>query len=456
MRDIVVTLMILGTLPLILKRPYIGILVWSWISYMNPHRLAWGFAFSLPFAQIVAITFIISLVLNGQKIKFPANTTVYAFVTLLVWMLLTSLTGFYPELALEYYVQVLKIQFFTLLSIALISNVKELNQLITVIVLSIGFYSIKGGVFTILTGGAFRVWGPSGTFIEENNGLAIATLMIIPLMIYLRHLSEKTIVRNLWLFGIVTSAASAVGSQSRGALIAILAVAFFYWLKTKGKFLSGIVITICLVGGYQFMPESWHERMGTTVNYEEDASATSRLDSWQYNFNLASGRFMGGGFKKESKETYALYFGNIQTPYVAHSIYFSVLGDHGWIGFALFMFILWSTWRRLTRIASRLKKRQDLSQLLFLAKMLQVSLIAFMSGGAFLNLSYWDLPWHLVALALILEREVDLELEKNIEDDSSPTDPKITKDTPSERSGFKSGRAPRRRLPMEVSSGHSI
>lgn len=55
MRDILVTALILGSLPFILRRPYIGILVWAWVSYMNPHRLTWVFAYDLPFAQIVGV-----------------------------------------------------------------------------------------------------------------------------------------------------------------------------------------------------------------------------------------------------------------------------------------------------------------------------------------------------------------------------------------------------------------
>jgi len=48
MRDLFVTAVIFGLLPFIFKRPWVGILVWAWLSYMNPHRLAWGFALISP------------------------------------------------------------------------------------------------------------------------------------------------------------------------------------------------------------------------------------------------------------------------------------------------------------------------------------------------------------------------------------------------------------------------
>lgn len=404
MRDIIVTLMILGTLPMILKRPYIGILVWSWLSYMNPHKLAWGFAYSQPFAQIVAITFFLSLLFNKTKLELPSNFTIYCMFIFLGWMLLTSIMGFYPDRAIDYYMTVLKIQLFTFLTIAVIKDLERLNQLITVIVLSIGFFSIKGGVFTILTGGAFRVYGPPSTIIEENNALAVAILMIIPLMFYLRGVSEKKLFRWFWLFAILTSSASAIGSQSRGALVAIICVVLFFWIKSSSKLVTGLAMVVVMAAGYNFMPESWHQRMETTANYEEDASASSRLVSWEFNYNLANARFTGGGFKHSTKEMYRMYFGEVEKAYVAHSIYFSTLGDHGWFGLILFLLILAVTWRRLAVIISTSTKYPDSENLVLLAKMLQVSLIAYLSGGAFLNLAHFDLAWHIIAIAIIIER----------------------------------------------------
>jgi hypothetical protein len=73
MRDIVVTLAVFGSLPFIIKRPWIGILVWSWLGFMNPHRLAWGFATTLPFAMAVAITTILAMLLSKEEKKIPVD-----------------------------------------------------------------------------------------------------------------------------------------------------------------------------------------------------------------------------------------------------------------------------------------------------------------------------------------------------------------------------------------------
>ena len=74
MRDLFVTMVVFGSLPLILKRPYIGILMWSWIGYMNPHRLSWGFATDFPFAMIIAITTLTrDAIFREKKSVFPGH-----------------------------------------------------------------------------------------------------------------------------------------------------------------------------------------------------------------------------------------------------------------------------------------------------------------------------------------------------------------------------------------------
>ena len=401
MRDIIVTLLVFGSLPFILRNAYIGVLVWSWLSYMNPHRLAWGFAYDMPFAQIVAVTLFLSLLFSKEKQRLPGNFTIFVWVTFIIWMAISSFNAEYPEAAKDMYFQILKVQILTFITMVLITDIKKLNQLIWVIVCSIGYFSVKGGIFTLLTGGAFRVYGPPSSNITENNALAVAVLMVIPLMIYLYHISTHKWVRYGLIFGIVLSVISVLGSQSRGAIVAILGVGCFFWLKTKTKLVSGLSLVLLASLLLAFMPESWHERMESIYNYQEDDSAMQRINSWQYSINVANDRLTGGGLQSWSKGMFATYAPNPEWVFVAHSIYFSVLADHGWLGLIMFLLILGLTWRRLSMLIKRTKGERNASFNL-LARMLQVSLVAYMSGGIFLSLSYFDLPWHLIAIVILL------------------------------------------------------
>ena len=77
------------------------------------------------------------------------------------------------------------------------------------------------------------------------------------------------------------------------------------------------------------------------------------------------------------------------------------MAEHGWIGLMLFLGIGLMTWRTATWIIRQAKDRPDLAWLSDLSRSIQVSLVAFAGGGAFLGLSYFDLYWHLVAMVVI-------------------------------------------------------
>ncbi|MFT4517661.1 MAG: putative inorganic carbon (HCO3(-)) transporter [Halioglobus sp.] len=413
MRDVIITLMVFATLPFIVRNAYFGVLVWSWLSYMNPHRLCWGFAYTMPFAQIVAIVLLGSMVISTQEKKIPANALVMLWATFLAWLTFCAFMAVYQDLAFEQLDKVLKIQLITLVTMLLMNSMKQVNQLIWVIVFSIGFYSFKGGIFTLLTGGGFHVFGPDGSDIQENNALAVAVLMILPLMVYMQKFPPHRFVKTFMPYCIFFSMASVIGSQSRGAFLAILAVGGFFWLKSKSKFVTGLVFLILAGFTFMFMPQSWHDRMGSINDFEQDSSSMERIKAWEYAIGIANDRITGGGFNSWSMENYNKYAPGAKKAFVAHSVYFGVLNDGGWPGLGMLLGILFLMWRQLGRVISVSENDPDHADYNHLARMLQISMVAFMAGGAFLSLAYFDLAWHLMAITIVLTKlTVDLTEER--------------------------------------------
>lgn len=404
MRDLLIVLILCVGWLYTFKKPYVGVLVWSWLSYMNPHRLAYGFAFNAPFALITALILILVLLFTKEKQKIPINALTVIWLIFIVFMGVTTLFAFFPENAWIEYVRIIKIQLIIFITIILITDLNKLNQLIWIICLSIGYFSVKGGLFTILTGGSFKVFGPPDSFIGENNALAVAVLMTIPLIIYLHQITHHRWLRMGLLGSAILSFACALGSQSRGALIAFGAVSLFFWLKSRHKFGIGILLAIMAGGLLMFMPESWLGRMNTIQTYEEDASAMGRINAWEYAFNAANHNVLGMGLNSWSPITFAMYAPIPDDVHAAHSIYFSVLADHGWLGLLMFMLIYFMTWRKLSRLIKHTAIDLELREINFLARMLQVSFIAYLVGAAFLSLAYFDLPWHLVSFVILLEK----------------------------------------------------
>ena len=92
--------------------------------------------------------------------------------------------------------RVLKIQLFTFVGLLVLYRRIHVIALIWVLALSIGYYGVKGGLFTLLTGGSLRVWGPADSFIMDNNALAVAVTITIPLWVYLFIVHRAKVVAN--------------------------------------------------------------------------------------------------------------------------------------------------------------------------------------------------------------------------------------------------------------------
>jgi probable O-glycosylation ligase (exosortase A-associated) len=125
-----------------------------------------------------------------------------------------------------------------------------------------------------------------------------------------------------------------------------------------------------------------------------------RINAWLTNLTIASRHVTGGGFEIYTPEVYALYAPDPSNVLVAHSIYFSVLGEHGYIGLGLFL-LLWLLALRLSGEIAARAQEPGLQWARDLALMCQVALVGYAVGGAFLSLAYFDLPYNLIVMLVV-------------------------------------------------------
>ena len=398
MRDLVF-IGVVGLLLLIaLARPVVGIMVWSWISFMNPHRLVWGPAFSLPWATMAFAATVVGCVMAREPRSFRPTAITLLVGVLAIAVTLTSFAAIGPADAVwDKWERTIKMLIGLLLTAALLTERWRIHALIWIIVLSLGYFGVRGGLFTILTGGGFKVLGPSDSMIADRNHVAVALLFGIPLMNWLRMHSAHAVVRMGLAAAMVLTLFAAIGTQSRGALVAMVAVACMLWLRTRGRILSGLAIAVALVAVLAFMPHSWTERMTTIGEYQEDASAMGRIRIWEAALRIAAARpLTGGGFRSfYDQGVVNAYAPGIQAR-AAHSIYFEVIGEHGFAVFALWLTMILVGYLYTRSIIRMARGRLDLLWASDLARMSQVSMVAYLVGGAFLSLSYWDVFWTLM------------------------------------------------------------
>lgn len=384
-----------------LFKPWIGVLTWTWVSIMNPHKLTFGFLRDFPVAAITAGVTVLGVLLTQDRRKLPLSSVTYSLLAFILWMCVTSLFAIHPDMIGTMFSKVMKIQFMLFVTLLVLHTRKHIELFIWVLVISLGFYGVKGGIFTLMHGGHGRVAGPPGGFIEGNNELALALTMTIPLMFYLRQMARQKWVR--WSFdgSIVLTALSILGSHSRGALLAIAAMAGYLWWQSRRKFGFGLMLLIVGVAMLAFMPASWDERMATIATYQHDSSAEGRINAWWMSFNLAKHNFFGGGFEVITPDLFARYAPNPTNLHAAHSIYFQILGEHGFVGLGLFLLFWCLTWRSASALVREAKQVVDMRWAQTLGPLVQASLVGYFVGGAFLSLAYFDLPYDLMVVVVL-------------------------------------------------------
>ena len=137
-----------------------------------------------------------------------------------------------------------------------------------------------------------------------------------------------------------------------------------------------------------------------------------RLNAWGTMINIARDRpLVGAGYEVATKEIFDRYSPDRSfPPQVAHSIYFEALGAHGFIGLALYLLLLIFHWTQVGNLVRQTNGRPDLAWAHQYGLMMQVSIVGFAVGGAFLSLVNFDIPYYLIGATLVVRRLVDSQL----------------------------------------------
>ena len=394
MRDLFLAVVVLIGLGTTLRYPFAGILLWAWFTCMDPHDLGWGFMSSAPVNLIIVCVTLLAWLFSKER-KAPLFDAMF-FLTFafLVWITINGFFAVDPAWSWPLWNRTWKTIALGICVGAITTNRIRAHALVWSVVVSLLYYGIKGGIFTILTGGQNHVLGPSGSMISDNNHLAVATLMVLPLANYLRlHSANRWITSGL-LAAIALSTLSVIGSYSRGAFIALGGLGLVAWLRARNKLIYPIAAALVLVPAFYLMPSTYYDRLQTINTASADDSFHGRQVAWQVAWDYARDHFpVGAGFAgPQLPQVFNHYFPEEPT-HAAHSIFFEVLGDNGFIGFALYLTILLIAFWNCSRIRAATRNRPELAWAYDLSSMVQLTLFVFCLGGSALSLAYYDIPF---------------------------------------------------------------
>jgi probable O-glycosylation ligase (exosortase A-associated) len=371
--------------------PSVGVLTWGWIAIMSPHRLTWDFTYTLPLNMvIVGITFIAWMVSRERK-YLPMNGTTGLILIFMGWLTVTTLTSLAPTNSWFYWNLHIKNLIFALAVMAIMRTQVRIQALIWMIALSIGYFGVKGGGFTLVNGGAYTVLGPPESVIEDRNHLALACCMVIPLLNYLRLTTANRMIKIGLILAMALTVVSVIGSYSRGGFMALAVTAFVFWLRSSGKLLTAVMIIGLFIPAMTFMPQEWKERITSIEDFQKDESVRGRFDAWNYATRVALDRpLIGGGVASTENVFVFQRYVPGRPPRAAHSIYFQVLGDQGFIGLGIFLMIGLAGWINSRKIIILGKKRAEYGWAVELGRMMQVSFISYLVAGAGLSMAYYS------------------------------------------------------------------
>lgn len=408
MRDPILLAALVAVTPFILRDPFVGLLAWIWVTLLMPQREVYGVLAGAGINFYVAALTVVAWFFSREPKRLPPNLFVLALALFAGWTCLTTWTAFDRAFSLVQWDRFIK-TFILAIAVCSLANTKaRIQAVVWMVVVSLGYYALKGGGFVVLTGGRSHVFGPESSILEDNNNLGLVLVCMLPLMNYLRLTSARLPVR-LALLGPIFGAFLAIyGTYSRGALLTLGAALAVYAIRSRSGIVLVVMIGVLATSVTAMLPSKWTNRMSTIQTYNEDASFEGRVAAWKTSQAIAKDRpITGGGFSAVNLTKVARQYptpGGLTTGRAAHSIYYQVLGDHGFVGLGLYLLMIFAAWVNTFMVLNTTRDRPDLLWAKRLARMLQVSLTAFLVGGAALSMAYYDGVLVVMALSVCLLR----------------------------------------------------
>ena len=422
MRDLVLLFGFVAILAPVFRYPHIGALVWCWTALIVPNNFVYGYMSNIPFNKITAVLTLLVWVLSREPKKLPRSLSLVLIAAFGVLGTISEFTGIADgPVGITEWEKFIKILVFTMVIAGLITTKERIDALLYAIFLSLGFHGILEGAKFIASGGQHHVWGPSGSILGDNNHFALGMVALLPIIFYLYKQSSSRWLRLIFIGSSLLVMASIMGTLSRGGFIGIAGVGIYALFKSGKRVRYLLTIIPLLASAALFAPDRWSNRMDTITTVNMDGSFMGRVIAWKQSTLIAMDHpVFGGGFHAvqnfEVWTHYARSFDKLSViptpvpdpygPHAAHSIYFQVLGDLGFVGLMLFLGIVASSWRNASIVIRQTRERPQWRWACDLATSLQYSLIAYIVSGAGLSMAYFDYMYMIFALLAVMRHMV--------------------------------------------------
>ncbi|AKH43136.1 O-Antigen ligase [Croceibacterium atlanticum] len=429
-------LMLLG-----LRRPFIWVLAYLYVDIVAPQKIGWSILPSLPVSLIAFLAAFGGWLLLDNK-KGGCFTFRQALIlVLLLYCGMTTIMADFPEAAQTKWSWVWKALLFAIFLPLTLRTRLRLEAAALFMVLSAGSIIISGGIKTLLSGGGY---GTLAALVQENSGLyegstlSTVAIAIIPLTIWVAR-NGTIFPASRWTMGFALALCFAallipIGTQTRTGLLCIGLLAALTLRSVKYKFVYMGLGALALLAAIPFLPASYTERMSTISNHQADQSASTRLAVWQWTVDYAKENPLGGGFDAflGNSFTYSTRVvvdeggsREVRTEQITeearayHSAYFEMLGEQGWPGLFLWLWLQGLGLWQMERIRRRYRTSDDPQEKSWrgLATALQHGQLIYLLGALFIGIAYQPFVFMLIGLQIGLMTLVSRRITARKEED---------------------------------------
>ncbi len=414
---------------------YIGLLLSLFMDYVRPDAYlpvlaAIKLNSVIPLAVTLGAIFYASANGNG-KIFSHSNTKWFLFFLFLLFisLFISDVT----EYAYKKFKLIFGFVLWYYIIVKLVTDINKIKGIFIVFVLSHILLVILNP--NVVLEPATRSYIRNNAFLGDGNDFSLSVSLTIPMCLFLIQDAKKFISKSFYILALIILIGAIIGTQSRGASLALMATFAYLWWMGRQKMLGIMLIGGALVTVLAFAPPVYFERMNTIRNYESEGSAMGRIIAWRTAVRMAAanpltgvgpGHFavkLGTDFRPPE-------YGSENLPWLtAHSSYFLILGELGLPGIIFFLAILIGNYRRNSKYMKTMREYADSggdfgveSEYRKLFLMLNASLVAFCVGGAFLSVTYYPHIFVLVGLFVAAEFMYKLDLEEKNNNKSLATE----------------------------------
>jgi probable O-glycosylation ligase (exosortase A-associated) len=403
MRQLLLTLIVLALSATGLAEPFIGLCGYIWFSLMRPDVLAW-----IEERSWFSMALAISTLLGGLRhvglwpYQVLQNPLIWPVFALQAPILGSVLLAQIPELSMPYYNQYVRMLIVLLMIPILVTGKREIRILCAVMAVSVALLGAKMGIYGLVAGGVHFAQGHGG-MMSDNNTLALALAMSIPLCWYGRTFYKNTIWKLSALGLFFGTIACVVMTRSRGAAVATAVCMLMIVLRSKRKVLTLVALVLMSLPGIYLTWDRFAERMATVKDPVAEASANSRIIYAGAALRLAADYpLFGVGFGMENEQrVITRYLPNdyLLRSLVIHNTYLQMLTDSGIPALAVYAVMLGGTVWWLGRSARRLKRLRPGQGLENIPYALQGAMVVFMVGSTFLSRTFFDFVYMIIFTA---------------------------------------------------------